>query len=450
MQLRKLIVRTLALSATAFVAFCGGLRYDYNGLMRATYSSNAIGQAISSIPQNLMFGLRTIAHGDQDDNPLPYSIFIETLTTVQSDYYGPTKPTRDLAYASIRGMMASLGDRYTRFMDPTEFAKMQEDTEGEFVGIGAELEQNAKGQVYVVKPLPNSPAMKAHLLRNDIIVKVDQKSIMGMDLNDAIKLIRGKANTKVILTILRKGAAAPLQISIIRNKVRQEVVVSQMIDKRHKIGYIALAQFNEESDGQINQALKTLHAEGMRGLVFDLRENPGGLLTVAEDVASRFVPSGPIVWVKERGRKMQSYDVEPKQHNFPRYPLVVLVDSGSASASEITSGAIKDTRSGTLVGDQTFGKGLVQTIIPCHDQSAVAITTAHYFTPAKHDINHKGITPDIVIHLTDQDLRQMDSYSTTHADSIVDLKYDRQLQKGVSVMIAKLSAGSHPESWPRD
>jgi carboxyl-terminal processing protease len=448
MQLKKVIYRSAALVATAFVALSGGIVYD--DLAQGAKYPQSLAIAIHSIPSHLTLGFRSIAHGDQGDSSLPNTMFAETLVTVQSDYFGSSKPTRDLAYVAIRGMMGSLGDRYTRFMDPTEYSKMQEDTQGEFVGIGAVLEQNAKGQIYVFRPLPNSPAIKAHIVSGDIILQVNHKSLVGMDINDAVKLIRGPENTKVLLTLLHKGASKPIDLSITRNKVLQEVVVSTMLDQQHKIGYISLAQFNEESDGQINSALRRLHAQGMRALVFDLRGNPGGLLTVARSVASRFVSRGPIVWVQERHMKMQDLVVEPKQHNFPKYPLAVLVNGGSASASEITSGAIKDTHSGTLIGEKTFGKGLVQTIIPLPDQSAVAITTAHYFTPAKNDINHKGISPDVQVTLSDQDLRQMNSFNNAHHEALVDLKYDKQLQKAIGVLVAKLASGAHPVSWSKE
>jgi carboxyl-terminal processing protease len=445
MNVRKAIIRTIVLVVTCFVAFVGG--FTYHDVSTGIAHPQMMYSTLRNLPQSIRLGFRAIAHGDTDSGTKPFEVFASTLTTVQADYYGPVKPVRDLTYSAVRGMMASLGDRYTRFLDPTEYAKMQEDNQGEFVGIGAQLDSNDKGQVIVVKPLPNSPALRAHLQSGDIIAKVNDKAVLGMDITKVVQLIRGEPKTTVTLTIIRKNMPKPLIIPIVRNYVRQEVVVSKMIDPQKKIGYIALAQFNEESDRQINLAMNALHDQGMRGLVFDLRGNPGGLLNVAQDVASRFVDSGPIVWVKERGSPMSSYNVEPSKHNHPKYPLVVLVNDGSASASEITSGAIKDTHAGTLVGEKTFGKGLVQTIIPLPDRSAVAITTAHYFTPAKNDINHKGIEPDVSVKLTDDDMRQMNDYSNKNPGDTIDLKYDRQLQKGVSVIADKLAAGAHPQSW---
>ena len=254
---------------------------------------------------------------------------------------------------------------------------------------------------------------------------------------DVVKLIRGEPNTKVTLTMLRKSAPKPVLITITRDVVQQEVVEHAMIDPVRKIGYIQLSVFNEESDVQVGKALTDLQGQGMRGLVFDLRENPGGLLDIAREIASRFVSDGPIVWIKDRtetAATMEHLDVDPSQHrNHLKYPLVVLVNGNSASAAEIVSGAIKDTGAGVLVGERTFGKGLVQTIMSLPDGSAVAITTQHYYTARKNDINHKGIEPNIVVHYTDDDQRRMFAYQKDHPDAFYDLPYDPQLQRALAV-----------------
>jgi len=417
------------------------------------------------MPHNLKVGLKAVA-GESDPISQPLQSYADALATVQADYYGEIVPpltstagsdalnsngkadsTTYLTYSAIRGMMASLNDRYTRFLNPKAYSDMQEENNGEFVGIGAQLDQNAKSQIYIVKPLPNSPALKAHLMAGDIIVKVDNKPTINKDITLVVQEIRGPKGTPVTLTILRKSSTHPVNVTIYRDYVQQEVVESEMLDNVHKIGYIELASFNEESDPQIGEALTKLQAQGMKALVFDLRGNPGGLLNAAQDVASRFVSNGPIVWVKERGGDPESLNVEPRQHDHPKYPLAVLVNEDSASASEITSGAIKDSKAGVLIGHTTFGKGLVQTIIPLQDKSAVAITTAHYFTPLMTDINHKGIQPDITVLLSDQDERLMNDYGNTHPSDIVDLKYDRQLDAAVKNLTDRLAKGERPESW---
>jgi carboxyl-terminal processing protease len=442
--------RTLLLIVAVAVSFLGG--FSYQDLMNGIKDPTSLHDVISQMPHNLTMGIRAVA-GDNSGVSLPLQTYADALATIQADYFGSLQPekskydsTTTLTYSSIRGMMAALNDRYTRFLDPQAYSDMEDDNNGEFVGIGAQLDQNAKNQIYIVKPLPDSPALRAHLMAGDI-VKVNDKPILGQDITLVVQQIRGQPGTTVSLTILRKGVQEPLTVRIIRNVVKQQVVVHEMLDNVHKIGYIELAQFNEESDPQIDAAMTDLQRQGMKALVFDLRSNPGGLLTAAQDVASRFVESGPIVWVKDRGAEPEPLYVEPKQHDHPKYPLAVLVNDDSASASEITSGAIKDNHAGVLIGQTTFGKGLVQTIIPLQDNSAVAITTAHYFTPAMKDINHKGIQPDITVLLTDQDERLMNDYGNTHPDDITDLKYDRQLQSAVANLQSRLAKGEHPETW---
>ena len=301
-----------------------------------------------------------------------------------------------MTYNGVRGMMGSLKDKYTMFLDPPAYKDMQNQTSGEFVGIGALLGTNKIKQVYIVRVLAGGPASRAKVMAGDIILKVDGHSALKKPDTDIVKLIRGEPNTTVTLTVLRKTATKVIPIP--RGVVHQELVQHAMIDPAHKIGYISLAEFDEDADLQINKALTDLQGQGMRGLILDLRGNPGGLLDVAEQIASRFIPSGPVVWTKERTQTLETMkhdDVNPEIHKqHPHYPLVVLVDGGSASASEILSGAIKDTKAGVLIGEKTYGKGVVQSILPLPDGSAARITTQHYYTARKNDINHKGIEPD--------------------------------------------------------
>jgi carboxyl-terminal processing protease len=439
------------------VVFIGG--FSYTDIQYGVRHPEYLSLTLQQIPERLRLSLHDVAVADSDTQSSPLDVYASVLETVQSEFYGslPSVPKTDsspaidsdhfLTYSAIRGMMGSLGDRYTRFLDPRDYSDMEDDEQGQFVGIGAQLDENKKNQIYIVKPLPNSPAIKAHVMAGDIILKVDDKAVLGMDITRVVSMIRGNPHTPVTLTVARQGAANPIKIQIIRDFVHQEVVVWKMIDTQHKIGYIALFQFNEESDPQIDHALTELQKQGMKALVFDLRGNPGGLLNVAQDVASRFVDNGPIVWEKERGGELHSLDVEIKQHNHPHYPVAVLVNGGSASAAEITSGAIKDDKAGVLIGETTFGKGLVQTVIPLPDHSAVAITTAHYYTPLKHDINHIGILPDIPVSLTADDEKNINQYAQSHPDDTVDLMYDSQLKKAVSNLVSRQAAGEHPEGW---
>lgn len=324
-----------------------------------------------------------------------YSAVMERL---KSDYYG-TKAVneRELTYDAIRGTLHALGDPFTRFMDPDSYKKMREENEGNFTGIGAQLDTNKNGDVFVKEPLPDTPAMRAGVKSNDVIIAVDDKPIKHLDIEDVVKLIRGRADTKVKLTVTRVGVKKPIDKYIVRQLVEFRMVRSRMADEKAKIGYVRLYQFNEKSDEQFDQSMSELEKNHIKGLIFDLRGNPGGLLNVAVDIGSRFLDSGPVVIIQERGGQKSPMYVEEDKHNHKRYPLAVLVDKSSASASEIVSGAIKDDGVGTLVGVTTFGKGRVQTILPLQDGSAVAITTAKYLTPNGTDIHKKGIAPDVKV-----------------------------------------------------
>lgn len=308
---------------------------------------------------------------------------------------------RELTYDAIRGTLHALGDPFTRFLDPDEYKKMREENEGNFTGIGAQLDTNKNGEVYIKEPLPDTPAEKAGLKSNDVIIAVDDKSIATKDIEEVVKMIRGPEGTKVKLTLMRPGRTKPMDKIIVRKLVQFQMVKSRMLDEKHKIGYIRLYQFNEQSDLQFDKALTELEKKRVQGLVLDLRGNPGGLLQVAVDIGSRFIKSGPVVTIQERGGRKNPLYVEEDKHNHKTYPLVVLVDKRSASASEIVSGAIKDNGVGTLVGTTTFGKGRVQTILPLQDGSAVAITTAKYLTPKGTDIHKKGVDPDFVVEARD-------------------------------------------------
>lgn len=382
--------------------------------------------SLQLLPQRLeSIGVRSQEQADEAQ-PLPLiDTYSEVMNRLKSDYYGKSVNERELTYDAIRGMLTALGDPFTRFLDPDDYKKMREDNEGNFTGIGAQLDTNKKGDVIVKEPLPDTPAIHAGIKSNDVITAVNGKPIKGMDIDNVVKNIRGKAGTKVKLTIMRPGHTKPMDFIITRQIVQYQIVKSYMLDNKDKIGYIRLYQFTEKSDPQMDKALTDLEKQHMKGLVFDLRGNPGGLLTVAIDIGSRFIDSGPVVIIQERGGQKNPYYVEEDKHNHKKVPFIVLVDKGSASASEIVSGAIKDNDAGLLVGTTTFGKGLVQTIMPLQDGSATAITTAKYLTPSGAYIHHKGIKPDIYVEATD-------NFDPN------DPKTDVQLAKGVEALKVKM------------
>lgn len=445
MRIGRVIGRVTGTAALLGVAFVGGVSIND---LRGVHTLGSLTTVVDMVPQRLSEAVLTAAHG-QGDTYTPYQAYADVLATLRAGYYGKDIDPTQMTYNGIRGMVGATHDRYTTFWDPKTYKENEEENLGQFVGIGALLGPNKAQQIYVVKPLPGGPAIKAKVMAGDIILKVGSKSTLKMTDADVVKLIRGPEGTRVILTLLRKGVPHPVVISMIRATVHQEVVQHAMIDPVRKIGYIKLSVFNEESDAQIGSALQDLQAHGMRGLVFDLRENPGGLLDIAQKVASRFVPEGPVLWMKDKSESLETMDhldADPSQHSARRFPLVVLVNGNSASAAEIVSGAIKDTSSGILVGEKTFGKGVVQSILSLSDGSAVKITTQHYYTAHKNDINHKGIEPDIKVTISDANQRKEAAFYRAHSEALYDTQYDTQLQTALLQMKQQLQVAK-AQSW---
>jgi carboxyl-terminal processing protease len=300
-----------------------------------------------------------------------------------------------LTYVALDGMMRSVNDRYTVFLTPKEFAGLNQGLDGgDFGGTGIVIQVDDKTKyISVENVVPNGPADRAGIEQDDLITSIDGVSTKGMSLAQASGKLRGKEGTKVTLTISRDGAALAAAITITRATIHQLSVYEKMLPG--KIGYVALTVFGRDTGDELNAALDRLQREGARALVLDLRDNGGGYLEAAIAVSSKFIPSGPIVSVESRASNITTLDADDTAIN--PLPLVVLVNGYTASASEITSGAIQDSSVGTIIGTKTFGKGVVQTIIPLPDRSAIKVTTARYLTPRNRDINHLGITPDIVV-----------------------------------------------------
>lgn len=307
----------------------------------------------------------------------------------------PKFTLHDLTYVALDGMMKSVNDRYTVFLTPKDFAGLNQGLDGgDFGGTGIVIQVDDKTKyISVENVVPDGPADKAGIQQDDLITAIDGVSTKGMTLPQASGKLRGKEGTKVTLTIERESAAAAAPITITRAKIHQLSVYEKMLPG--KIGYVALTVFGRDTGDELNAALDRLQKEGARALVLDLRDNGGGYLEAAVAVSSKFIPSGPIVSVESRASNITTLDADDTA--ITPLPLVVLVNGYTASASEITSGAIQDSSVGTIIGTKTFGKGVVQTIIPLPDKSAIKITTARYLTPRNRDINHLGIMPDIVV-----------------------------------------------------
>ncbi|MDB9455745.1 S41 family peptidase [Dolichospermum circinale CS-534/05] len=334
---------------------------------------------------------------------------------VRKEYLNKSYTDEKEAYKSIREMLKKLEDPYTRFMNPEEFKNLQVDTSGELTGIGITISQDEKTkQLLVIAPIEDTPAFRAGILAKDIILEIDGKNTKGMDTNDAVALIRGKAGTKVKLTILRNGQKKQFYIQRARIEIHP-VRYSEKKTPAGNIGYIRLNQFSANASKEMKDAIENLEAKKVSGYILDLRGNPGGLLYASIDIAQMWMNKGTIVFTIDRQGTQDKQVANGSA--LTNKPLVVLVDKGSASASEILSGALQDNKRAILVGNQTFGKGLVQSVQPLKSGSGLAVTIAKYHTPSGKDINKHGIDPDVKVELTDaqrQDLwlRERDKLGT--------------------------------------
>ncbi|MBW0173384.1 MAG: PDZ domain-containing protein [Vulcanococcus sp.] len=321
---------------------------------------------------------------------------------VLSKTYGSSKES----YEAIRGMLASLDDPYTRFMDPREFKEMQIDTSGELTGVGIQLslDKDTK-ELVVVSPIEGSPASRAGVMPKDVILSIDGKSTKGMSTEDAVKLIRGQAGTTVNLQLRRDGKV--VDAPLVRARIELHAVDSQVNTTADgtRIGYIRLKQFNANAAKDMADALKKLEGENVQGYVLDLRSNPGGLLMASIAIARQWMDEGVIVSTKTRDGIQDTKRANGRA--LTQRPLVVLVNEGSASASEILSGALQDNHRAVVVGEKTFGKGLVQSVRGLSDGSGMTVTIAKYLTPNGRDIHKHGIDPDVRAKLTAQEAQKL-------------------------------------------
>ncbi len=352
---------------------------------------------------------------------------------IRSEYLKRSYTNKEEAYKSIREMLKKLGDPYTRFMNPEEFKNMQIDTSGELTGVGIQLAQDEKTKkLMVIAPIEDTPAFKAGILAKDMIVKIDDKSTEGMDVNDAVKLIRGREGTSVTLTIQR--GEKQLDYPLKRARIEIHPVRYNVQDfPAGKISYIRLNQFSANAAEEMRNAIKESEKQQASGYILDLRSNPGGLLYASVEIARMWINDGGIVSTVDRQGETDRQQANNRA--LTDKPLVVLVDGGSASASEILSGALQDDKRATLVGTQTFGKGLVQSVRPLGDGSGLAVTIAKYLTPNGRNINKSGIAPDVVIELSDAQRKELQQDRTK-----VGTTADAQFAKAVDVLKQKIAA----------
>ncbi|MGI0487478.1 carboxyl-terminal processing protease CtpB [Pantanalinema rosaneae CENA516] len=325
---------------------------------------------------------------------------------VRQSLLGKNYTTREQAYSALRTALEKLEDPYTRFMDPKQYEALSSQTAGELSGVGIRLELNEQTKVLtVVEPIENSPALKAGIQPGDRIVAIDGKQTKGMTVEDASDLIRGDVGTKVTLQIERDGRNK-LTVPITRARIELPTVRYALNQTgKNRIGYIRLNEFSSHAAEQMRRAIQDLSAQKVNGFVLDLRSNPGGLLQASIDISRMWMSQGAIV--KTIDRKGNDEQITANQTALTKLPVVVLVDGNSASSSEILTGALKDNGRATVVGSQTFGKALVQSVHSLSDGSGLAVTIAHYYTPNGTDISHKGITPDIKLDLTEEQRQKL-------------------------------------------
>ena len=386
MDYRPRRLRTSLLLGTAFVA--GIMIGPVSGVIGHQFG---LGQAIAAFAQD----------SSRADTSRLLTLFGDVFERVRAEYVDPVTD-KDLVENAINGMLTGL-DPHSSYMNAKQFRDMQVQTKGEFGGLGIEVTQD-NGFIKVISPIDDTPASKAGVKAGDIITALDGKTVQGLSLQDAVDRMRGAPNSKITLTIKREGIDKPLELSMLREIIHIQVVKQRM--EPGDIGYVRLSQFTEQADASLKQAVRTLRQQAggkLKALILDLRNNPGGLLDQAVSISGDFVDQGEIVSTRARHSKdAQRWDAKGSDI-IAGVPLVVLINGGSASSSEIVAGALQDHHRAVLLGTRSFGKGSVQTVIPLPGNGAMRLTTARYYTPSGRSIQGLGINPDVTVQETRED-----------------------------------------------
>ncbi len=383
---------------------------------------------------NLLLGFRVHcaeAKAQDAENVLEnIDMMMEVLQLIRKNYVDPDKvKTNELLRGAIAGMVMSL-DPYSNFLPPAEMKTLMEETEGEFGGVGISVSVK-NDQLVVVSTIDGTPAHQAGILAGDIIVAVDDRRLEGVRLDEAVKLLRGSTGSKVTVHIRRAGQDEELRLELIRAMIPLESVIGARVLPDSSIGYLRLTQFMEPTAAEMEKALRELEAQKITGLVIDLRDNPGGLLSSAVDICSYFLPPGQVVVSVEGRDTGQNYQEKSRKgYKFPqKCPLVLLINGGSASAAEITAGCLRDLNRAILLGEKTFGKGSVQNIHQLSQGFALKLTIAKYFTPSRRLIHNQGIEPDIQVTMTPDDYLQLLRVADQERYA-----YDPQLQRAWEIL----------------
>jgi carboxyl-terminal processing protease len=334
---------------------------------------------------------------DQND----FDLFWEAWDRIESTFIGEIPTSKELTYGAIRGAIALLNDPYTVFVEPVARQQEIQSLQGTFGGIGAFLSRPEEGGNILLEPMPGNPAEAAGVRSQDVLLAVDDKPITPeMTVSEVAELIKGEIGTVVVLTVRHADETEPVEISITRDRILDPSVSSRILAEDETIGYIRLTRFSGESSKEVAAAITDLLAQGAESLILDMRHNGGGLLDAAVDVADHFLTDGPILYQQSQGEGERVYQAAAETIA-PDIPLVVLVDGGTASAAEIVAGALQDQDRAILIGSSdTFGKGSVQLVFDLSDGSSVHVTSARWYTPDRHQIDQQGLTPEIVVEVT--------------------------------------------------
>lgn len=408
------------------------------------------GILIAALTINLIIGARIYfysLHAVEDDDPYTnIKIFTSVLERIKNDYVEGNKFTyKELIQGALKGMLGML-DPHSEYMDPSQYEDLKNDTEGAFGGVGIVISVK-DGYITVVSPMEDTPGFKAGILSGDRIVKIDGRSTEKMSLQDAVKKLRGKPGTEVVVTVYRPSTGETRDYKLVRAEIKVTTVKdingkSEFPVDENYIGYIRITQFGERTSDDLENALKKLEAKNVKSIILDLRGNPGGLLDQAVGVCEKFLPRGTLVVSTEGQNASQKAEYRVTGRSKTRhYPLVVLVNGGSASASEIVAGCLQDLKRAVIIGEQTFGKGSVQSILPLNDGSALRLTTARYYTPSHRVIHEKGITPDIIVPMSEEEERDVFIKRTVMLETLDERERERlknirdpQLERAVDLL----------------
>lgn len=395
-----------------------------SGLIGALLIIAIIYGGTNLLPNNNMFSRDNNFATTEDGNSIEIEDVVEKLEGLDSlidQYYIEDVNNEDLVEGIYKGYVAGIGDPYSTYYTKAEYDALMESSSGIYSGIGATVSQDpTTGLITVVNPFVSGPAHEAGLLPGDIIYRVDGEEVTGKDLTEVVSKIKGPEGTKTQLTIVREGENDELEFSVARKEIEVPTIEHTMLN--NQIGYIKILEFDKITVEQFRSAIDELDAGGQKGLIIDVRNNPGGLLDSVAQMLDRLLPEGLIVYTEDKYGNREEIKSDNKEY-FDK-PLVVLTNGNSASASEIFAGAIQDYEIGTVVGTTTFGKGIVQSIFPLTDETAVKVTVSKYFTPKGRDIHEVGITPDVEVDLDDELKQQV----------VIEKDQDNQLQKGIEVI----------------